>query len=540
MPAQKSEGDMDRRDFLVATAVAGIGAAHADSAQPGSTAPANTSSPELSLDDIASGMKSGRQSSQQLTQMYLDRIERLDRRGPSLGAVIQTNPRALESAAQLDAEYKSKGPRGPLHGVPVLIKDNVETADHIATTAGSLALEAWFAPKDAPLVERLRAAGAVILGKTNLSEWANFRSTHSVSGWSGRGGQARNPYSLDRTPSGSSSGSAVAVSANLCAIAVGTETDGSIVSPASINGIVGIKPTVGLVSRRGIAPISHSQDTAGPLTRSVRDAALMLTALSGLDNEDPASAAAAKHFGKDYASYLDVNGLRGARLGIARKFFADSAPLNAYLDHCIETLKGAGAIIVDPADLPMHGAWSAPELEVLQYEFKADLNAYLSRLPPAAPVRSLSALIRYNEANKDREMPIFDQELLHQSDAKGPLTDKAYIEARAACLKATRSDGIDAVLAKHKLDAMVTLTSGPAWLIDPINGDSDSGGCSSPAAIAGYPHITVPSGLHRGLPLGLSFFAGAFSEPTLIKLASGFESVARGRTPPRFLPSVSA
>jgi amidase len=446
----------------------------------------------------------------------------------------------LESAAQLDAEYKSKGPRSPLHGVPVLIKDNVETSDPIATTAGSLALQAWFAPKDAPLVERLRAAGAVILGKTNLSEWANFRSTHSVSGWSGRGGQARNPYSLDRTPSGSSSGSAVAVSANLCAIAVGTETDGSIVSPASINGIVGIKPTVGLVSRRGIAPISHSQDTAGPLARSVRDAALMLTALSGLDNEDPASAAAAKHFGKDYASYLDVNGLRGARLGVARKFFADSAPLNAYLDHCVETLKSAGAVIVDPADLPMHGAWSAPALEVLLYEFKADLNAYLSRLPPAAPVRSLSALIRYNEANKDREMPIFDQELLHQAEAKGPLTEKAYIEARAACLKATRGDGIDAVLAKHKLDAMVTLTSGPAWLIDPINGDSDSGGCSSPAAIAGYPHITVPAGLHRGLPLGLSFFAGAFSEPTLIKLASGFESVARGRTPPRFLPSVSA
>jgi amidase len=540
MPAQKSEGDMDRRDFLVATAVAGIGAAHADSAQPGTTATANTNSPELSLDDIASGMKSGGQSSQQLTQMYLDRIERLDRRGPALGAVIQTNPHALESAAQLDAEYKSKGPRGPLHGVPVLIKDNVETSDRIATTAGSLALQAWFAPKDAPLVERLRAAGAVILGKTNLSEWANFRSTHSVSGWSGRGGQARNPYSLDRTPSGSSSGSAVAVSANLCAIAVGTETDGSIVSPASINGIVGIKPTVGLVSRRGIAPISHSQDTAGPLARSVRDAALMLTALSGLDNEDPAGAAAAKHFGRDYASFLDANGLRGARLGIARKFFADNAPLNAYLDHCIETLKGAGAIIVDPADLPMHGAWSAPALEVLLYEFKADLNAYLSRLPPAAPVRSLSALIRYNEANKDREMPIFDQELLHQSEAKGPLTDKAYVEARAACLKATRSDGIDAVLAKHKLDAMVTLTSGPAWLIDPINGDSDSGGCSSPAAIAGYPHITVPSGLHRGLPLGLSFFAGAFSEPTLIKLASGFESVARGRTAPRFLPSVSA
>jgi amidase len=531
---------MDRRDFLVATAVATIGAAHADSTPPDVSAPSNANSPELSLEGIAAGLKSGRQSSQQLTQMYLDRIERLDRRGPMLGAVIQTNPRALEIAAQLDAEYKSKGPRGPLHGVPVLIKDNVETADHMATTAGSLALEGWFAPKDAPLVERLRGAGVVILGKTNLSEWANFRSTHSVSGWSGRGGQARNPYSLDRTPSGSSSGSAVAVSANLCAIAVGTETDGSIVSPASINGIVGIKPTVGLVSRRGIAPISHSQDTAGPLARSVRDAALMLTALCGLDTEDPASAAATKHFGKDYASYLDTNGLRGARLGIARKFFADSAPLNGYLDNCIQTLKGAGAVIVDPADLPLHGGWSAAALEVLLYEFKTDLNAYLSRLPATAPVRSLSALIRYNEAHKEREMPIFDQELLRQSEAKGPLTDKAYLKARATCLEATRSKGIDAVLAEHKLDAMVTLTSGPAWLIDPINGDSDSGGCSSPAAIAGYPHVTVPAGLHRGLPMGLSFFAGAFSEPTLIRLASGFESLARGRTPPRFVPSVSA
>jgi amidase len=531
---------MHRRDFLVATAVAGISAAHADSTQPAAAPAPPNDSPDLSLDEIATAMQSGKQSSQQLTQMYLDRIERLDRRGPKLGAVIQTNPRALGVAAELDAEYKAKGPRGPLHGVPVLIKDNVETADHLATTAGSLALEDWFAPADAPLVARLRAAGAVILGKTNLSEWANFRSTHSVSGWSGRGGQARNPYSLDRTPSGSSSGSAVAVSANLCVIAVGTETDGSIVSPASINGIVGIKPTVGLVSRRGIAPISHSQDTAGPLARSVRDAALMLTALCGLDKEDPASAAAAKHFGKDYASYLDPNGLKGARLGIARKFFADNAPLNGYLNRCIEMLKGAGAVIVDPADLPLHGGWGAAELDVLLYEFKADLNTYLSRLPPTAPVRSLSALIRYNDAHKDREMPIFDQELLHQAEAKGPLTDKAYLEARATCLKTTRTQGIDAVLAKHNLDALVSLTSGPAGLIDPINGDSDSGGCSSPAAIAGYPHITVPAGLHRGLPVGLSFFAGAFSEPKLIKLASGFENAAHGRTAPRFLPSVSA
>jgi amidase len=524
---------MDRRDFLVASAVASISVVHSDAVHAEPAA-------ELSLDDIAAAFATGQSSSQQLTQLYLDRIDRLDRRGPMLGAVIQINPRAMDMASRLDLELKSSGSRGPLHGVPVLIKDNVETEDPMATTAGSLALENWFAPKDAPLVERLRNAGAVILGKTNLSEWANFRSTHSSSGWSGRGGQARNPYSLDRTPSGSSSGSAVAVAANLCAIAVGTETDGSIVSPASINGIVGIKPTVGLVSRRGIAPISHSQDTAGPLARSVRDAALMLTALCGLDHEDPASSAAAKHFGQDYASFLDSNGLRGARLGVARKFFADSAPLNAYLDTCIQTLETAGAVIVDPADLPLHGSWSAAEQEVLLYEFKTDLNAYLSRLPGTAPVRSLAALIRYNEAQRESEMPIFDQELLHQSESKGPLTDKAYLEARAACLNATRTHGIDAVLLQHKLDAMITLTAGPAWLIDPINGDSDSGGCSSPAAIAGYPHITVPAGLHRGLPVGLSFFAGAFSEPKLIKLASGFESARRGRVAPRFLPSVSA
>jgi amidase len=403
-----------------------------------------------------------------------------------------------------------------------------------------MALEGWYSPKDAPLVARLRAAGAVILGKTNLSEWANFRSTHSSSGWSGRGGQTRNPYALNRTPSGSSSGSAVAVAANLCAVAVGTETDGSIVSPASINGIVGFKPTVGLVSRRGIAPIAHSQDTAGPLARSVRDAAVMLSVMAGLDTADAASAAVGNRFDNDYARYVDPDGLRGARLGIARQFFADNAPLNVFLDGCIETLKGAGAFIVDPADLPMHGAIGIPEQEVLLYEFKADLNAYLRRLPPTFPVRSLAALIRFNEAHKDREMPFFDQELLRQAELKGTLTDKPYTDARAACLDATRTNGIDAVLAKHKLDAMVALTAGPAWLIDPVTGDCDSGGCSSPAAVAGYPHMTVPAGLFRGMPIGLSFFGTAFSEPLLIKLASGFESIARARTPPRFLSSIGA
>jgi amidase len=529
---------MDRREFLAAAAVAAAAGAGAAPTTP-STANPHPHSPsdpleELSLADIGAAFADGRLTSQQLTQSYLTRIERLDRHGPNLRAVIETNPRALEIAAGLDAERQSRGSRGPLHGVPILIKDNVETSDHMMSTAGSLALQGWYAPKDAPLVERLRAAGAVILGKANLSEWANFRSTHSLSGWSGRGGQCRNPYATDRTSSGSSSGSAVGVSANLCAIAVGTETDGSIVSPASINGIVGLKPTVGLVSRRGIAPISHSQDTAGPLTRSVRDAAVMLGIMSGLDAADSASAAVGDRFETDYVRYVDPNGLNGARVGIARKFFADNAPLNRFLDTCIETLKGAGAVIVDPADLPMHGSTAGPEQEVLLYEFKADLNAYLRRLPPTFPVRSLAALIRFNEAHKDAEMPLFDQELLVQAEAKGALTDKAYREARAACLKATRSNGIDAVLAEHKLDAMVTITSGPAWLIDPVNGDSDSGGCSSPAAIAGYPHITVPAGLYRGLPLGLSFFGAAFSEPKLIKLGSGFEAAAHGRTPPRF------
>jgi amidase len=495
-------------------------------------------SEELSLADIAAAFADGRLTSRRLTQLYLDRIDALNRRGPTLCAVLETNPRALDIAAELDRERAAQGPRGPLHGVPILIKDNVETADRMMTTAGSLALEGWYAPKDAPLVARLRAAGAVILGKTNMSEWANFRSTHSSSGWSARGGQARNPYALDRSPSGSSSGSAVAVAANLCALAVGTETNGSIVSPASINGIVGLKPTIGLVSRSGVVPISHSQDTAGPLARTVRDAAVMLGAMAGIDTSDAASVAAGNRIEGDYVRYLDPQGLRGARLGIARRFFADNAPLNRFLDQCIATLARAGAIIVDPADLPMHGAAREAELEVLLYEFKADLNAYLARLPSGSPVRSLTELIRFNETHSTTELSLFDQELFRQADSKGSLDEAAYRDARAACLNVTRSGGIDAVLAENHLDAIVTLTSGTAWLIDEVNGDSDSGSCSSPAAIAGYPHITVPAGLHRGLPVGISFFGTAFSEPTLLKLASGFEHIANGRSAPRFRPAV--
>ncbi|MGC1522804.1 MAG: amidase, partial [Steroidobacteraceae bacterium] len=447
---------MDRRDFLLAAAVAAVAAPESAMSAKAPTAGAA----ELTLRDIALSLADGRLTSQRLTQIYLDRIDTLDRRGPSLGAVLETNPRALDIAAELDRERRSRGPRGPLHGVPILIKDNVETADRMMTTAGSMALEGWYSPADAPLVARLRAAGAVILGKTNLSEWANFRSTHSSSGWSGRGGQCRNPYALDRTPSGSSSGSAVAVAADLCAVAVGTETDGSIVSPASINGIVGLKPTVGLVSRTGVVPISHSQDTAGPLARTVHDAAVLLGVMAGPDPADAASGAASGHFDSDYTRYLDPDGLRGARLGVARRFFAESAPLNAFLDGCVATLKRAGAIIIDPADLPMHGAAAAAEQEVLLYEFKTDLDAYLARLPQVFPVRSLADLIRFNDAHAAREMPLFDQELLRQSAAKGGLNEAAYRDAREICLTATRSGGIDAVLCEHGLDAIVTLTSG--------------------------------------------------------------------------------
>jgi amidase len=523
---------MDRRDFVLAAGVAALAAPGIGLAKTAATIE------ELTLVDIAAAFADGRLTSRRLTQAYLDRIDSLDRRGPHLRAVLETNPQALDSAEQLDRERRAHGPRGPLHGVPVLIKDNVETADHMMTTAGSLALDGWYAPQDAPLVARLRAAGAVILGKANLSEWANSRSTHSSSGWSGRGGQTRNPYALNRTPSGSSSGSAVAVSANLCAVAVGTETDGSIVSPASVNGIVGLKPTVGLVSRSGIVPVAHSQDTAGPLARCVRDAAVLLGIMAAPDAADPATAAVGERFVGDYTRFVDDDGLRGARLGVARRFFAESAPLDAYLDECTATLKRAGAIVTDPADLPMHGAAAAAEQEVLLYEFKADLNAYLARLPGRFPVRSLAELIRFNDAHAAQEMPLFDQELLRQAQAKGGLDEAAYQDARAACLNAMRGGGIDAVLSEHGLDAIVTLTSGPAWLIDSVNGDSDTGGCSSPAAVAGYPHITVPAGLYRGLPIGLSFFGAAFSEGKLITLASGFEHAANGRRAPRFLPGV--
>jgi len=460
-----------------------------------------------------------------LTESYLKRIDLIDKRGPRLNAVIEVNPDARALASQLDRERKAGHTRGPLHGIPILIKDNIETGDRMRTTAGSLALGGWSAPEDARLVARLRAAGAVILGKTNLSEWANFRSTHSISGWSGRGGQTRNPYALDHNPSGSSSGSGAATAASLCAVAVGTETDGSVTSPSSVNGLAGLKPTVGLVSRDGIIPISASQDTAGPMARSVRDLAILLGAMA--DNPH------------DYTRYLDPRGLRGARLGVARKFFEGNAPLDRFLSNCVEALKKAGAEVIDPADLPTHGQFDAAENDVLQYEFKDGLNRYLTRLPTGSPARTLQELIAYNEKYRDREMPFFDQEIFIQSEARGPLTEAKYIKARADCVRMSRAEGIDAVLAQHKLDAIVSLTSGPAWFIDDINGDRDTGGCTTPAAVAGYPHITVPAGYYRGLPIGLSFFSTAWAEPNLIKFAYAWEQQMNARRKPGYAAKAS-
>jgi amidase len=453
-----------------------------------------------------------RSQSQNETEHYLKRIDEIDRNGPKLNSVIEINPDALAIAA--------KAPPGPLQGVPILIKDNIDTADRMKTTAGSLALlEAPPPSGDAPLVMRLRQAGAVILGKTNLSEWANFRSTHSVSGWSGRGGLTRNPYALDRNCSGSSSGSAAAVAAGLCAMAVGTETDGSVVSPSSVNGIVGIKPTVGLIPGAGIVPIAHSQDTAGPMARTVHDAAVLLNVLSSR--------------GEDYTKSLDPAGLKGARLGVARKFFEKNSDMNKFLDNAIAAMRSQGAEIIDPADLPTSGQFDDPEFDVLLYEFKADLDSYLRGRN--GPVKSLRALIEFNEKHRSDEMKWFGQELCEMAQKKGPLTDDGYIEARAKCRRLTREEGIDAVLEKNKLDAIIAPTSGPAWLTDLINGGQDTGGCSSPAAIAGYPHVTVPAGFIHGLPVGMSFFGAAWTEGKLIRLAYAFEQATKARKEPEFL-----
>jgi amidase len=474
---------------------------------------------EAGLRDLQKRMAEGGLTAHALARRYLERIAAIDRRGPAINSVIELNPDALAIAASLDAERKAKGARGPLHGIPVLIKDNIDTADRMMTTAGSLALKGSIAKRDSVVAQRLRAAGAVLLGKTNLSEWANFRSGHSTSGWSGRGGLTRNPYALDRNPCGSSSGSGAAVSANLCAAAVGTETDGSIVCPSSVNGIVGIKPTLGVVPAAGIIPIAHSQDTAGPMARTVADAALLLGALTG----------------RDYSQSLDANGLRGARIGVAReKFFGFHEKTDRLIEAAIQAMKRQGAEIVDPADIPTAGKFDDSEFEVLLYEFKADLNAYLAALGPEAPVHSLQEIIDFNERHRDKEMPYFGQDTMIKAQAKGPLTSQPYLDALEKNHRLARTEGIDAVMQKHRLEALVAPTGGPAWCTDLIDGDHGAGGSSTPAAVAGYPHITVPAGFAWGLPVGISFFGAAHSEPVLIKLAYAFEQATRHRRPPRF------
>lgn len=497
---------------------------------------------EATIDDLQRRMTAGELTARSLASAYLGRIAAIDQAGPKLNAVIELNPDALAIADQLDAERRDGRVRGPLHGIPVLIKDNIATTDRMETTAGSLALVGSRPAREAQVVTRLREAGAVILGKTNLSEWANFRGNGSTSGWSGRGGQTRNPYALDRNPSGSSSGSAVAVSANLCVAAIGTETNGSIVSPASVCGIVGYKPTVGLVGRSGIIPIAASQDTAGPMTRTVRDAALVLQALAGVDLRDAATGEIPAGFDPARLSQLTPGALRGARLGVLRGPFGFRSWLGPVVDTAIEQLRAAGAEVVDLGEYAGLRQLSGPAFEVLLYEFKVGLDAYFADLAPGARVRSLADVIAFNEAHAAAELAIFGQETLVQAEAKGPLTDKAYIDARTACIRISRTQGIDALLARHRLDAIVSLTTGPAALGDPVYGgaSTSTGGSSGLAAIAGYPSVTVPAATVRGLPVGLSFTGKAWSDARVLELAADFEAATKARREPALLPSVDA
>ena len=494
---------------------------------------------EITIAELQEGMKAGKYTARAIAEKYLARIEALDKHGPAVNSVIELNPDALALAEASDRDRKEKGARGPLHGIPVLIKDNIDTADKMMTTAGSLALVGSKPPKDSTVVQRLREAGAVIMGKTNLSEWANIRSRHSTSGWSGRGGQTKNPYALDRNPCGSSSGSGAAVSANFCAAAIGTETDGSIVCPSSANGLVGIKPTVGLVSRRGIVPISHSQDGAGPMCRTVRDAATMLGALTGVDSEDRATAESQGKSFTDYTQFLKADGLRGARIGVVRKTFGFMDAVDKVMEAALEAMKKEGAILVDPVEIETAGKWSETESTVFMYELKADLNAYLARPGFNPPVKTLKDIIEFNEKNREKEMPYFGQDFFLKAEAKGPLSDKEYIEALEKNHQLARKEGIDATIDKHNLDALVGPTGGPAWLTDLIDGDHFGGGSSGAAAVAGYPNVTVPAGFVFGMPVGISFFGRAWSEPVLIRLAYAFEQATKVRKAPQFLPSVN-
>ena len=535
-----------RRDFLRLTAVTGAAlAARGLFAAEGRAESSRFTPPpfefeEATIDDLQKAMSAGSHTSRAIVEAYTKRIDAVDKNGAELHSVLEMNPEALSIADDLDQERKAKGARGPLHGIPVLVKDNIDTADRMSTSAGSLALADQHAREDSPLVRRLREAGAVILGKTNLSEWANFRSTRSISGWSGRGGQTRNPYALARNPCGSSSGTGAAVAASLTAAGVGTETDGSIMCPSSTCGIVGVKPTVGLISRSGVVPISHTQDTPGPMCRTVKDAAYLLGAMAGADAKDAATRGRPAGLTTDYAKGLDTGGARGMRLGVARKYFGFSPDVDEVMKHALAALKDAGAVLIDPVDLPTSAKYDASELDVLLYEFKADLDKYLAAAGPGASVKTLAELITFNEKNKDREMPFFGQELLTRAQEKGPLTTPAYRKALATCRQLARSEGIDLYMTKHKLDALVAPSNGPAWITDFVNGDHYTGGSSSPAAVAGYPSVTVPAGFVFGLPVGISFIGRAWTEAKLLRIAYAFEQATKARKAPGFPGDVEA
>jgi len=539
---------LPRRRFLQTSMLGGVGAAMLPAmAGAGETTPCASVRPEVApfeldevtIADLQAKITSGQFTGLSLTQKYMTRMQEIDRRGPAVNGVIELNPDALPIAEGLDKERKEKGARGPLHGIPVLIKDNIDTADRMQTTAGSLALVGSHPVKDSFVAQKLREAGAVILGKTNLSEWANIRSSHSTSGWSGRGGLTRNPYALDRNPCGSSSGTGAGVSANFCVAGVGTETDGSVVCPASANGLAGLKPTVGLVSRTGIIPISHSQDTAGPMARTVRDVAILLGVMAGADAEDSATADAQRKQFSDYTQFLDPAGLKGARLGVVRKYFGFNDEVDRLMETLLDEVKHAGAEIIDPADIPTIGKFDESELTVFLYELKADLAAYLARRPGSA-VKSLKDVIAFNERHRDRELPYFGQDIFIKAEQKGPLDTKEYLDALALNHQLSRAEGIDFVMDKWKLDALVAPSGGPAWITDLINGDRVAGGSSSAAAVAGYPNINVTAGSLWGLPVGISFFGRAWSEPTLLKIAYSFEQLSKARRKPRFLPTIDS
>ncbi len=523
-----------RRDLVKTALVVGAATAASGAARSAVSDPPFELA-EATVADLQQAMAEGRHTASSLTAAYLARIAAVD---GELKAVIELNPEAAAIAAERDRERAAGRVRGPLHGIPVMVKDNVATTDRMQTTAGSLALVGARPPRDAAVVERLRAAGAVLLAKTNLSEWANFRSTRSTSGWSGRGGQCRNPYALDRSPCGSSSGSGVAVAANLAALAVGTETDGSIVCPAAVNGVVGIKPTLGLVSRSGIVPLAHSQDTAGPMARTVAAAAVLLAALAGPDPADPITAEGTGRLATSLLAAATPGRLDGFRVGVVRALFGYSPAADRVADEAIGVLTGLGATVVDPVVIPHLGEYDAAEYEVLLYEFKHDLDAYLAELVGETVPRSLAELIAFNLAHAERELAWFGQEVFEAAAGKGPLTDPAYLDALATCRTLAQEQGLDAVLAEHRLDALFAPTGGPAWTVDPVNGDHYLGSCSTPAAVAGTPHVTVPAGFVHGLPLGVSLFGRAWSEPTLIRLAAAFEAATRARRPPRLLRTV--